>query len=92
MEPLTAVLLMLAVFLVLAAFIARTDRLAFMAPKSTAGIRLSATNFCTDRCRVGGICPLTGTAEQAATCPLWGFIRADVPTAVYGSPFPGGRD
>jgi len=87
MEPLTAVLIMLAVFLVLATFIARTDGLAFMAPKSTAGIRMSAAGFCTDRCRVDGRCPLSGTTEQAAACPLWGFVRADVPTAVYGSPF-----
>ena len=92
MEPLTAVLIMLAVFLILATFIARTDGLAFMAPKSTAGIRTSAASFCTDRCRVDGLCPLSGTTEQAATCPLWGFVRADVPTALYGSPFESRRD
>jgi hypothetical protein len=87
MEPLTAVLAIVAVFVVLAALVARVDGLAFMAPRSTRGIQLTATNFCTNRCRVDGRCPLTGTTEQAATCPLWAFVRADMPTTVYGSPF-----
>jgi len=87
MEPLTALLAILAVFLVLATLMARSEGLAFLAPKSTRGIRTSAASFCSDQCRRDGLCPLTGTSEQAAACPLWGFVRADVPTAVYGSPF-----
>ena len=87
MEPLTALLAILAVFLVLATLMARSDGLAFLAPKSTRAVHASAASFCSDRCRVDGLCPLTGTTEQAAACPLWGFVRADVPTVVYGSPF-----
>jgi hypothetical protein len=87
MEPLTAVLAIVAVFLVLSVLVARADGLAFMAPKSTRGIQLSAASFCTDRCRVEGRCPMTGTTEQAGACPLWAYVRADVPTIAYGSPF-----
>lgn len=87
MEPLAAVLAILAVFLILATIFARADGLAFLAPDSTRGIRASATRYCTDQCRQNGICPMTGTTEKAADCPLFGYIRADVPTAVYGSPF-----
>lgn len=87
MEPLAAVLAIIAIFLVLAILFARIDRLAFLAPASSGGVRLSATRFCTDSCRQGGICPLTGTSEKATDCPLFGYIGADVPTAVYGSPF-----
>lgn len=87
MEPLTAVGLIIAVFLLLAVVIAQVDGLAFMAPKSTRAMRGAAANFCLDKCRAEGVCPLTGTSDQAADCPLWGFVRADVPTVVYGSPF-----
>ncbi len=88
MEPLAAVLGILAIFLLLATVFARVDGLAFLAPKSTRGIRLSAAGFCTDRCRSDGLCPLTRSTEASADCPLWGcYVRADVPTAIYGSPF-----
>ena len=87
MEPLTAVGLIIAVFLLLALFIAQVDGLAFMAPKSTRAMRGAATNYCLDKCRIDGVCPLTGTTDQAADCPLFGFVRADVPTVVYGNPF-----
>lgn len=87
MEPLAAVLGILAVFVILAAIFARVDGLAFLAPASTRGMRLSATRFCTDQCRQDGICPMTGTADKAVDCPLFGYIRADVPTAVHGNPF-----
>jgi hypothetical protein len=87
MEPLTAVLGIVGIFVILALVVARIDGLAFLAPKSTRGIRSSAEAFCVDRCREDGRCPLTGTAEQARNCPLWKYIGADVPTVVHGSPF-----
>jgi hypothetical protein len=87
MEPLAAVLAIVAIFLLLAMMFARFDGLAFLAPSSTRGIRLSATRFCTDQCRRQGICPMTGTVDRAVNCPLFRYVRADVPTAVHGSPF-----
>lgn len=87
MEPLTAVIGIVAVFLLLALFIARSDGLAFLAPKSTRGIRASASVFCVDRCRVEGRCPMTETGEQANDCPLWKYVGADMPIVVNGSPF-----
>jgi hypothetical protein len=87
MEPLAAVLAILAIFLILAMMFARFDGLAFLAPNTTRGIRLSATRFCTDQCRLNGICPMTGSETQAADCALFKYVRADVPTTVYGSPF-----
>jgi hypothetical protein len=87
MEPLAAVLAILAIFLILATMFARFDGLAFLAPNSTRGIRMSATRFCTDQCRSSGVCPMTGTGEKAVDCPLFKYVQADVPTAVYGSPF-----
>lgn len=67
--------------------IARVENLAFFAPKSTKGMRASAECFCEERCRVNGQCPVTRTEQQWAKCPLWGFVAADVPTTIYGSPF-----
>jgi hypothetical protein len=87
MEPLAAVLAILLLMLVLGTIFARVDGLAFLAPGSTRGIRLSATRFCTDECRKNGICPMTGTESKAVDCPLFGYINADVPTATYGNPF-----
>jgi hypothetical protein len=87
MTPFTAVLVILAVFMVLAMIIAKTDGLAFLAPKSTRAIRASAETFCTDGCRVNGRCPMTGAADRAADCPLFKYVGADLPTVIYGSPF-----
>jgi hypothetical protein len=64
------------------------DGLALFAPKSTKRIAASAQGFCSGRCRlVDGRCPLSGSTEPAANCPLWRFVDADLPTAQYGSPF-----
>ncbi|MBI4409308.1 MAG: hypothetical protein HY561_06340 [Gemmatimonadetes bacterium] len=87
MEPLVAVVGILAVFVVLAWVIAQVDGLGFLAPKSTHGIRGSAESFCVGDCRVNGRCPLTGSAQRAPSCPLWTYVDADVPTVLYGSPF-----
>jgi hypothetical protein len=87
MEPLTATLAIIAVFIVLALWLARTDGLAFLAPKSTRVLQASAQAFCVRQCRVNGQCPLTHTTERASDCPLFGFVAADVPTVMYGSPF-----
>jgi hypothetical protein len=68
--------------------LSRVDGLGFFVPKSTRGISASAQSFCTDKCRTaGGHCPLTHSSEAAADCPLWNYVHADMPTAVYGSPF-----
>ncbi len=90
MEPLTltlTILGILAIFVILAAIIARVDGLTFLGPKSTRGMRMSAKLFCSDCCRVDGKCPLTGSAEAAEACPLWKYIDADFPVVIYGSPF-----
>jgi hypothetical protein len=87
MEPLTAVVAVVALFVVLALIVARVDGLTFLAPASTRAIRSSAEVFCTDECRANGRCPLTGTEERADACPLWKYVGADVPTVVRGSPF-----
>jgi hypothetical protein len=87
MSALTAIIGIVALFLGLATWIARTEGLAFLAPKSTRAIRNSALTYCTDQCRVAGQCPLTHSAERADSCPLFKYVAADVPTVVYGSPF-----
>ena len=87
MDPMYAVLAIVATFIVLTLIIAKVERLAFLAPASTRGIRASAQVFCTDRCRSEGRCPLTGTALRAANCPLWRYVDADFPTVLQGSPF-----
>lgn len=87
MEPVLALVAILALFALLTFAVARSEGLAFLAPRSTRGIRHSALSFCSDRCRENGLCPLTRTAEAAADCPLWKYVDVDVPTALYGSPF-----
>lgn len=87
MEPLAAVLAIIAVFLFLAAIIARVDGLAFLAPASTRGIAASAEVFCAKHCRVNQQCPLTQGSGRAPNCALFKYIAADLPTEIYGSPF-----
>ena len=87
MEPYTMVIGVLAVFMVLAFLITRVDGLAFLAPRSTLRLQPSAQAFCTDRCREQGNCPLTGSEQAAANCPLFKYVGADTPTVLYGSPF-----
>ncbi len=88
MTPLAAVLAISALFIIGVAFIARTEGLAFLAPKSTAGLNRAAAHFCHDDCRTpDGRCPLSIDAGETLNCPLWKFIDADMPTAAYGSPF-----
>lgn len=78
----------IAVALIFGFVVSRIERLALFAPKSTRGIAGSAGEFCERGCRTAdGRCPLTGSAERAAHCPLWGFVGADVPTQLFGSPF-----
>ena len=50
MPPLT-VLAIMAIFLILAFFVSRLERLAFLAPKSTKRIKGAAQSFCLDQCR-----------------------------------------
>lgn len=69
--------------------VAKVEKLGWFVPRTTGGINASARAFCTDRCRTAdGRCPLTHSAEAATDCPLWKYVGADVPVAVYGSPFP----
>ena len=70
------------------AYIALSEGLTFLAPNSTTGLNGSAMQFCRKACRTSaGDCPLTASPKEAANCPLWKFINADVPTVLYGSPF-----
>lgn len=72
----------------LLAVILRRERLALFAPRSTAAIRDSARAFCEGACRGSQeFCPLGYRNEQREACPLWRFVRADLPTVEYGSPF-----
>ena len=81
-------LALLALFGVVAFAVCRIEGLAPFAPKSTKRIAASAGAYCAGRCRTtDGHCPLTGSTEQAAQCPLWRFVDADLPTTLYGSPF-----
>ena len=78
----------IAVALVFGFVASRIEGLALFAPNSTRGVAGSAGRFCERGCRTAdGRCPLTGTAERAADCPLWRFVGADVPTQLFGSPF-----
>ena len=91
MSPLAATTLLgIAALAVAFGFLlARVEGLGFFLPRSTRGISTSAQSYCTDRCRTAyGRCPLTDSSEAAANCPLWSYVHADMPTAVYGSPFP----
>jgi hypothetical protein len=86
----TTLLALLALFAVFAFILVKVEKLALFAPASTGGISSSAAAYCADQCRLtDGRCPMTGSRERALNCPLWKFVEADVPTALYGSPFTG---
>ncbi len=87
MAPLAAALVIVGIFLLLMWFLAETDHLAFLGPRSTRGIGASASYFCTDDCRVEGRCPMTGGTTRNRECPLWKYVDADVPIEPHGSPF-----
>jgi hypothetical protein len=92
MTPFTALLAILALFILGVTIVAWTEGLAFLAPKRTGALNGCAGDFCRGTCRTpDGRCPLSGTEAQALNCPLWKFIEADVPTVAYGSPFPVSR-
>ena len=87
MEPLTAVLAIVAVFIGLAWWLAQTDGLAFLAPRTTRGLQASAQLYCSNKCREAGKCPLTHSAHRAVDCPLFKYVAGDTAITVYGSPF-----
>lgn len=88
MTPLLAVAAILALFVGGLALVARVDKLAFLAPKSSAALSGPVGEFCRDSCRTAqGVCPLSGSAAPALNCPLWKFVETDVSTTMYGSPF-----
>ena len=86
MEPLTAVVAIVVLFVILTTLIARAGGLTFLAPKSTEGIRRSVEFFCVEDCRVDNRCPLGDTDEPRENCPLWKYVRSDAPTVVRGRP------
>lgn len=89
MTPFIAVALISVLFIGGVTFVALSEGLTFLAPKASRGLNGSAMHFCRTGCRTSsGDCPLTESGVQAAECPLWRFINADVPTVRYGSPFP----
>ena len=84
MPPL-AVLAILAIFLTLSSFVSRLEGLTFLAPKTTKRIVGAAQTFCLDQCRTtDGRCPLE---TDPKTCPMWRFVRADLPTDQRIDPF-----
>ena len=84
-----ALIAIVAIAIGLGLLLARAEGLGFLQPRTTGGISASAHAFCTERCRTPeGNCPLTASSEPAADCPLWKYVKADAPTAMYGSPFP----
>jgi hypothetical protein len=81
-------LAILAGFALLAFLISRVEGLALFAPRSSIHMAATVGAFCTDRCRLpNGECPLSGSVEPAANCPLWQFVADDRPTRLHGSPF-----
>ena len=65
--------------------ISRIEGLTLFAPKSSKRLTASVEGFCVGDCRtLDGSCPLHIERED---CPLWRFVRADVPTQSFGSPF-----
>lgn len=89
MTPFVAAAVIGLLFLGGVTFIALSEGLSFLGPKATMGLNRSAMDFCKTECRTStGDCPLTQSGIEAAHCPLWKFINADVPTVRYGSPFP----
>ena len=88
MTPFVAAVAISVLFLAGVTFIALSEGLTFLGPKATMGLNGSAMHFCRTGCRTGsGDCPLTQSGVEAAECPLWKFINADLPTVRYGSPF-----
>ncbi len=67
--------------------VGRLEGLALLAPRSSKHIARSAEDFCTGDCRLeDGRCPMHVARED---CPLWRFVKADLPTQPHGSPFAG---
>jgi hypothetical protein len=88
MEAFYALLGVVLIALAFGLFVARVERLSFLAPGHTRGLGPSAAGFCSDRCRRSdGCCPLTDSLASAESCPLWKYVRADVPVEEHGSPF-----
>ena len=88
MIPFGTILAVLAIAAIATIVVARVEGLGFLLPKSTRGLGTSAQGFCSGRCRhPDGFCPLSGSKEPSAACPLWNYVEADVRTTVYGSPF-----
>lgn len=75
------------VFILVTLLVAKVEGLAFLGPGASRAVGASARSFCTEKCRQGGRCPLTGTEARAENCPLWKYVAADVPLVRYGSPF-----
>ena len=86
MEPLTAVVAIVFLFVSLASLIAWADGLTFLAPKSAHGIRNSVELFCVEDCRVDGGCPLGRAIDPKGDCPLWKYVLSDYPTMVRRRP------
>ena len=87
MEPLTAVVAIVFLFVSLASLIAWADGLTFLAPKSAHGIRRSVELFCVEDCRVDGRCPQARADDPKGDCPLWKYVLSDYPTMVSRRPF-----
>jgi hypothetical protein len=74
MQPLIVALIVLALLLVLGSTIMDVKAGALGLPKMAAARRVSPDEFCRSQCRKAGECPLTGTHEPSADCPMWNYL------------------
>jgi hypothetical protein len=81
MSPLFIMLMFLALALMLGSAFMSLDGLALTRSSTRDGI--SPEEFCTQRCRVNGKCPLTRTNERGVECPLWRYLDEGAPELLY---------
>ena len=81
MSPLFIALMLLALALMLGSAFVSLDGLAL--PRSSSRGAVSPEEFCTQRCRVNGKCPMTRTSELAVECPLWRYLDEGAPELSY---------
>ncbi len=86
MPPLAVIAIVL-IAVAFALVVSRLEGLGVFAPKRTGRINGTAQSYCVHRCQLSdGTCPLTRAGLAQADCPLWGFVRADLPTDLPRDP------
>ena len=74
MEPLIVALVVLALLLVLGSTIMDLKAGSLGLPKIAVAGHVSPDEFCRGECRKAGKCPLTGTSQRSADCPMWNYL------------------